>query len=227
MLETLVAPLGFPSEAVDVMLFAHRLIVLPPEDLDEDAGAPILLTPMERERIDRTAMAAAWSVAEALRNELTRQKRHRKWDAACREAEELFQRLLRAEPEDRRTIVEAFPEFHTGPLAVRLCEASLKAAADKVADALELAELALAAAGRMPADTSGDRWRSRLQGYCWAHLGNARRVATDFNGSHEAFARAWGLWRAGGLPIRFGCQSGACCPWKRPCGGSNSAFLKR
>jgi tetratricopeptide (TPR) repeat protein len=44
---------------------------------------------------------------------------------------------------------------------------------------------------------AGQGWRPRLQGYCWAHLANARRVATDFDGAHEAFARAWELWRAG------------------------------
>jgi hypothetical protein len=36
-----------------------------------------------------------------------------------------------------------------------------------------------------------------VQGFCWAYAGNSRRVATDFDGSGEAFTRAWTLWRAG------------------------------
>ncbi|HSS78727.1 MAG TPA: hypothetical protein VLV54_18555, partial [Thermoanaerobaculia bacterium] len=32
---------------------------------------------------------------------------------------------------------------------------------------------------------------------CWGHIGNARRVATDFDSADEAFAQAWKLWRSG------------------------------
>jgi transcriptional regulator with XRE-family HTH domain len=196
-LETILAPLRFPSEAVDALLFAHRLIFPPSELSDEEAGSPVPVTPEERERIARTAMAGGWSVAEAVRAELTRQKRDQKWEAASREAEELFQRLLQIPADERLAIVDAFPDLNTGPLAVRLCEASLRAAADKAADALEMAALSLAVAERMPAGTAGERWSLRLQGYCWAHLANARRVANDFDGAHGAFTRALALRRAG------------------------------
>ncbi len=36
-----------------------------------------------------------------------------------------------------------------------------------------------------------------MQGYCWAHIANARWVGNDHSGADEAFARAWDLWRAG------------------------------
>src|SRR5206468_7426655 len=39
--------------------------------------------------------------------------------------------------------------------------------------------------------------RSRAQAYCWAHVGNARRVANDHEGAAEAFSRTWSLWNAG------------------------------
>ncbi|MEA2602820.1 MAG: hypothetical protein QOF89_3812 [Acidobacteriota bacterium] len=72
-------------------------------------------------------------------------------------------------------------------------DADRRAQADKPENALKLASLALAIARRL----RGERCRSRLQGWCWGHLGNARRVATDFNGADKAFTRAWQLWRAG------------------------------
>jgi hypothetical protein len=59
-------------------------------------------------------------------------------------------------------------------------------------DLLELAELALSIAERVPGEES---WRSRLKGYCWAHIANARRVANDLSGADEALTRAWELWR--------------------------------
>jgi tetratricopeptide (TPR) repeat protein len=70
----------------------------------------------------------------------------------------------------------------------------VKAAADDARKALELAELALSIARRVP-DEEG---RARVEGYSWACLANARRVANDFDGADAAFARAWDLWQAGG-----------------------------
>jgi tetratricopeptide (TPR) repeat protein len=111
-----------------------------------------------------------------------------------REAGEIWEALERFPVDRRHRVVELLPSrCRSWALAVRACEASLKAAADKPADALELAALALAVAEQLPADIGG----YQLQGFCWAHLANARRVSTDFGGAHEGFARAWKLWRAG------------------------------
>src|ERR1700709_2057434 len=76
-LDSLVAPMGFSSEAVDVLLFAYQLIFPLPEEA-EDQGSPVRLPPGERGRIARTAMTGGWSVAEALLATLARQKRRRK-----------------------------------------------------------------------------------------------------------------------------------------------------
>jgi tetratricopeptide (TPR) repeat protein len=73
-----------------------------------------------------------------------------------------------------------------------VCHESEKAAAHKVEVALELADLALFIARRVPGD---DGWRSQLEGYCWAYIGNARRVANDFAGADAAFARSSTLRR--------------------------------
>jgi len=190
-LDRLVAPLGYPSEAVDLLLSVYRRISTPPEAV---AASPLSLTTTERERIARTAWIAGKGVEEALVVELTRTKREEKEDAASRMAEALYLLLVPLPAEERSRIITDFPVFHRWALARRFCAASLKAAADKPEKALELARLALVIAEKAPEE---ERCRSRLQGWCWAHLSNALRVATDFDGADKAFARAWQLWRAG------------------------------
>ena len=193
-LDSLLAPLPLEArkEAVEVLHFTHRLIF---PDRSEETASPIPLTAEEQRRIDRAALSAAWAAAEVVRAELTRWKRLEKQKQAERQAEELLQTLLRATSKERRGLVEVFPDFWIWPLAVRVCEASIRKAAHKAEVALELAELALAIAERV---TAAPAFRSRLQGYCWAHIANARRVSEDFDGAEEAFARAWEFWQAGG-----------------------------
>lgn len=194
-LDSLVEPMGHPPEAVDVLLLADELILAKPP---EEPPSPLALTPEERRVVDRAALAAACAAgrvaAELTRTELIRQRRQEKEAAARTEAEELFQRLTAATFKERRALVEAFPDFWNWALAVRVCETSVRRAAHDAREALDWAELALAIADRVPGEPS---WRSRLQGYCWAHGANARRVGNDLRGADEAFVRAWGFWRAG------------------------------
>ncbi len=186
-LDALVAPLGYPPEAVEVLRFADRLISF------EAAASPEELTAEERGRIGVAAMAAGWSAGEWVFEALVRRKLAEKAEAARREAEESWASLKRASLEDRNALLAAFPEFRSPALAARVCAASLRAAPRDAREALEVAELALSIAGRLP-DEEG--LRSRAQGYCWAHVSNARRVANDFDGADEAFILAWELWRA-------------------------------
>jgi transcriptional regulator with XRE-family HTH domain len=192
-LDICVAPLGYPPEAVDALLFIGGLIV---SEAAEEPASPVALTPEDRRGVDRAALAAAWMMVDDLREELRREKRRRKAEAARQEAQELWARMKSATRQERRELVTVFPEFRNWALAERVCEASVRAAAHKPEEALDLANLALFIAGRVPGDES---WRSRLEGYCWAHVGNARRVANDFAGADKAFARAWDLWKAGAL----------------------------
>src|SRR5215210_1461927 len=184
-----------PPEAVDVLLAAYDLIF--PEPLEE-APSPVAFSPEEVRAINRAAMvvasSAARSAAEDCRAGLICRIKEGKTDAARQEAEYLFQGLKPLTRKERRGLVQAFPEYWSWALAVRICEASIRMAAHNAEEALELAELALSIAERVPGEES---WRSRVQGYCWAHIGNARRVANDHAGADEAFARAWDLWRAG------------------------------
>lgn len=108
-----------------------------------------------------------------------------------REAEQIWTRLEKHPVPFRRRLIELSPRSGSWALAVRACEASLKGSADEM---LELAELALSIAERVPGEES---WRSRLKGYCWAHVAKARRDA-NLPGADEASAQARELWRAGG-----------------------------
>src|SRR5262245_14984846 len=121
--------------------------------------------------------------------------RHRTPEEARREAEEVWAALAPFPPRERRRLLGlARRASRSWALAVRLCEASRRAAADKAKEALELAELALWIAERVDEE---EGFRRRLRGYCLHYLANARRVATDFDGAREASARGGELWRSG------------------------------
>lgn len=75
-----------------------------------------------------------------------------------------------------------------------VCKESVDSARDSANRALDLADLALRIAELTPGD---EAWRARVQGYAWAHVGNARRVKGDLPGADEAFVRASKLWQAG------------------------------
>jgi tetratricopeptide (TPR) repeat protein/transcriptional regulator with XRE-family HTH domain len=112
----------------------------------------------------------------------------------CREAEQIWTALERHPVGFRRQLIDVFPGSLSWALAVRVCEASVKSAAHKVEEARELAELAVCIAERVAGE---ETWRPRLLGYCWAHVGNARRVANDLAGADESFSKAWDFWRKG------------------------------
>ncbi|HEX3532183.1 MAG TPA: hypothetical protein VH988_34415 [Thermoanaerobaculia bacterium] len=190
-LEHLLAPLGIPPEAIDTFLFSDGLIVLAPPP---EAASPVALDREEQQAIDQTVMTAGWTVAEALRRELTRQAKKEKAEAARRQARELWADLKEADTQERRALVEIFASYRSWALAELLCQESIRAAAHKIEVALELAELAVFIAERVEED---ERWRSFLIGFCLAHVANAQRVATEFDAADETFGRALALWKTG------------------------------
>ncbi|HSK81238.1 MAG TPA: helix-turn-helix transcriptional regulator, partial [Thermoanaerobaculia bacterium] len=192
-LDSLVAALGYDPEDVDFLLFAGEALAPPPPEAD---GSPVALTHEELRSLDRAVLSAGWAVVQALRAELRRWNRKGKADAARREAGKLWEWVKTESREGRRELVECFPELWSWALAVRVSHESERAAAHRVDEALELADLAVRIAGRVPAEAA---WRSRIQGYAWAYVANARRVANDFDGADKAFARAWNLWQAGAV----------------------------
>jgi transcriptional regulator with XRE-family HTH domain len=104
----------------------------------------------------------------------------------------LWERLERYEAETRRLLVDEGQEYRNWALCELLCDKSLKELADR---ALELTELAVFIAERIPGENA---WRSRVQGYAWAHVGDARRRRGDSRGSEEAFSQFRQLWRTTG-----------------------------
>jgi transcriptional regulator with XRE-family HTH domain len=191
LLDYLVAPFGRPPEAVDALLFVYCLVTSPPK---EETPSLVPLAAAERGRIVRTTLAGGTALTASLHDELVRRKKRQKAEAALQEAGELLDVLKAAGRQERRDLITVFPPFRTWAVAVKLCEASVRAAAHKVEDAVELADLALFTAEK----ASGEECcLCRLQGWCWAHIANARRVATDFDGADDAFARALSLWKKG------------------------------
>jgi transcriptional regulator with XRE-family HTH domain len=190
-LDRMAALLGYPPEAVEVLLSIHRGFLYGPP---EEAAPPGTLSAGQNARIERAALAAGWSLSEELRVELGRIERRRNAEAARGEAYVLWDQLKVATRQERREVVEIHPEFRSWALAMMVCEESVRAAAHRAGEALELANLALLIASRVPGEES---WRCRLQGYAWAHVANARRVANDFDGADAAFTQAWALWWSG------------------------------
>jgi transcriptional regulator with XRE-family HTH domain len=111
-----------------------------------------------------------------------------------RRAPALWEALERRTASERRVLIEDAREFRIWALCELLCAESAQAAAGSADRAVELAELALRIAERV---TGEESWRRRLQGYAWAHVGNARRVRGDQAGAEEAFARSAKLWETG------------------------------
>ncbi len=110
------------------------------------------------------------------------------------QAVEQWRRLSQRPLREQRLLVEGARELQTWALCERLCVESESAAASDPGRGLELAELALRVAVRVPGSAGS---RSRLQGYAWAYVGHARRAAGDLSAAHEAFARARTQWTAG------------------------------
>jgi transcriptional regulator with XRE-family HTH domain len=112
---------------------------------------------------------------------------------ARREAAQIWEALAPQPASQRRRLLElTLRASRSWALAERICEASVEEAADQPGEAVELAELALTIAERVEGAEG-----QRLQGFVWAHIANARRVANDHAGADAAFARAWELWQAG------------------------------
>ena len=162
MLDFLVEALGYSPEAVDVFLFAHGLIH---PELPEEVPSRVAPSPEEHRSLDRAVMVAGWTAgriaAERVRVELERRKQVKTTDAARQEAQELWAHLKANTREDRRDVVTVFPEFWTWALAERVSHESERMAAHRVEDALELANLALSIAERVPGDEGR---RSRMKG---------------------------------------------------------------
>jgi hypothetical protein len=110
------------------------------------------------------------------------------------EAAELWARMARRTPGQRNALVEETEEFRSWALCERVASESAAALASDPRQALDLAELARRIAELTPGP---EDWRSRVQGYAWAHVSHARRACGDRPGAEEAMGRSRRLWAAG------------------------------
>lgn len=111
-----------------------------------------------------------------------------------RQAETLLNDLLRRSSRERWRIVEEHEAYRSWALAERAALASAKLAAHDAAGAVDLAQLAVRMAERLPDD---EDLRVRVGGLCWGFLANALRVKGDFPAADEAFLQSDRLWKAG------------------------------
>ncbi len=86
------------------------------------------------------------------------------------------------------------PGCHLWSVAEWLADESLKVIARDPERAAELAEAARVVAEVVPGD---ERFRQRLEGFAWAHIGNVHRAGGELKQADAAFSRAIAFWAAG------------------------------
>lgn len=91
-------------------------------------------------------------------------------------------------------VVREDPGCHLWSVAEWLADESLKTAPRSWNRATELADAALAVAKLAPGEK---HFKMRLEGFAWAHIGNARRVSGALRLADSAFAVCAELWAAG------------------------------
>jgi tetratricopeptide (TPR) repeat protein len=185
-LEPIAAATGLPPAAIDTVLGCLQTI-----RASSQVPGPAGVQGWKIEAVATRVGGLATDFARGLLTLLTVEARALE---ARQQAAALWTRLKRQPPAQRRSVVEARPEFRNWALCELLCEESIKAAPDSADRALELAELALRVAKLSPGEES---WRQRLQGYAWAHVGNARRVRGDLPAAEKAFTCSRRAWCAG------------------------------
>ena len=177
-----------PPEAID-----HALLALQLGRPPEGSASPVDPGGQERRLIRRASAAGAGAFARAAEAELTGRSRRRLAREARRWAARQWEHMKKLTAADRRLFIDHLHDERIWALAELLGQASVKAAAHRADQSLELAQLGLRAAQRIPEGL----WRSLNEGFNWAYLGNARRVAGSLPDAREAFQTSDRLWKAG------------------------------
>jgi transcriptional regulator with XRE-family HTH domain len=197
-LEKIVATMGLAAGTIDTALEFLRQV----RAASAGPGSP---SDEQRLRIEAVAAELGSGLESFARQTITRFVAAGRAEREREQAATLWESLRKRKPEERRRLVEKKPELRGWALCELICRESEEAARDSASRALELAELALRIAELVPAEQA---WRSQLQGYAWAFLGNARRVKSDLPGAEEAFGRAEKLWRSSGAEVHSGLLNG-------------------
>jgi len=94
-------------------------------------------------------------------------------------------------PQLRFAMVESNSGLHTFGLHERLLEAARWYSRTEPAEAVDIGRLAILVVERLDPATVGDQRMADLKAATWAALGNAQRIAGDFEGSRRSFNEAW------------------------------------
>jgi tetratricopeptide (TPR) repeat protein len=93
--------------------------------------------------------------------------------------------------------VESNPRFHNVGLYERLLEAARWYSRVEPREAVDVVRLAITVSERLDPGILGEQRIADLQAAAWAELGNARRIADDFEGARGAFHEAWRILESG------------------------------
>src|SRR6185295_13585875 len=164
---------------------------LMPGPEEKSPGWPGALSLRERRALEAGAATVIRGFDVSFRERVGAVAIARRWKRERAEAARLWERLRKEPREKRRLLVEQVARFQTWAMCERLCDESVRAAAHDAGEARKLADLALFAAEKAP---GREIWRRRLQGYAWAFVGNAWRVAGNLREAETAFQSALKLW---------------------------------
>jgi tetratricopeptide (TPR) repeat protein len=185
----LLSRMDVSPEFADAALYAISL-------LDPPAAPPSLvgLTEEERRSFERAAVRSGQAVVEAVRREGPRALRRMRAEAARQDAAAFFEIARQLNPRERSLLVETAAARLTWAHAERLALESERAAPNDADRAVELAGLAVRLAEKVPVP---EACRPFLLGWCWAFLGNARRVSGHLPDAEGGFRQADRLWQQG------------------------------
>ncbi len=187
-LDRLAGLMGYGPEKVEAQLLSL--------EMEPAAAAAVWVapSPAERQLIDRAALSGARAALGTVRSVFTRGSVANFARQERTVATELWESLRLHPAGERSARIDGDPVYHSWGLAELLCAASEKAAAADAEQSLALADLALHTAGHVHESAL---WRSRIQGRCWAFVGNARRVAGKLVLADQAFVESERLWEEG------------------------------
>lgn len=121
-------------------------------------------------------------------------------------AVEAFTELMARPEAERRGLVQAEAHFHDVKLCQLLQAESRELCFSDPVKAVDVARLAVEAAGRLEAGHYGEALVEDVRALSWAHLGNAYRVASDLRQAEEALLQAEEHHRLSGEDALIGAQ---------------------
>jgi tetratricopeptide (TPR) repeat protein len=100
-------------------------------------------------------------------------------------------------PQLRFEIVEEDTSYQTYGFYSRLLEAGSWTSRREPSEAVDIFRLAIIVAEQLTSSPAGERRAADLRAHAWAALGNAKRIADDFEGARQAFNEAWRILEDG------------------------------